>query len=144
MLTPWIGYQYLFIFGDSGLIDLTPATDAIGYCNYAGSAVPPNSKEVPDGDMNPNNDPNIYDGSPVCAGGQPYDFNNNVVFDAVRLRRHRLLAGVNYRYEMVMIGAQFLMDLVPPAEAQIDTEDARDLEGEDSQFGFVLELGGMF
>ena len=48
VLTPWIGYQYLFIFGDSGLIDLTPATDAIGYCNYAGSAVPPNSKEVPD------------------------------------------------------------------------------------------------
>jgi hypothetical protein len=145
VITPWVGYQYLFIFGDSGLIDLTPGTDAIGYCNYAGSAIPGNPpKEIEDGDANPNNNPSVYDGSPVCAEGQPYDFNNNVVFDAVRLRRHRLLAGVNYRYEMVMVGAQFIMDLVPPSDAQPNDEDARDLEGEDSQYSFVFELGGMF
>src|SRR5262245_7715642 len=80
-LTPWVGYQYLFIYGDSGLIDLTPGTDAVGYCNYAGNAVPGNPpKRVNDGDNDPNNDASVYDGSPVCAGGQPYDFNNNVVF----------------------------------------------------------------
>jgi hypothetical protein len=143
VITPWVGYQYLFIFGDSGLIDLTPATDAIGYCNYAGSAIPGNPpKDATDAMGNVVGE--VYDGSPVCAGGQPYDFNNNVVFDAVRLRRHRLLAGVNYRYEMVMVGAQFIMDLVPPAEAQPDDEDAAHLEGEASQYSFVLELGGMF
>lgn len=141
VITPWVGYQYLFIYGDSGLIDLTPGTDAVSYCGYAGNAVPPNSKEV----TNSNGDPaDVYDGSPVCVGGQPYDFNNNVVFDNVRLRRHRLLAGMNYRYEMVMVGAQFIMDLVPPADAQTNEEDKRDLEGEDSQYSFVFELGGMF
>jgi hypothetical protein len=140
VLTPWVGYQYLFIFGDSGLVDLTPGTDALGSCNYAGNAVPPNSREVPDGDGTAD----VYDGSPICAGGQPYDFNNNVVFDAVRLRRHRLLAGVNYRYEMVMVGAQFIMDLVPPSDAQPDDQDAEDLDGESAQYSFVFELGGMF
>ena len=141
-LTPWVGYQYLFIYGDSGLIDLTPGTDAIDYCNYAGNNVPGNSNLDPD-KVNADGEP-IYDGSPVCAGGQPYDFNNNVVFDPVRLRRHRLLAGLNYRYEMVMIGAQFIMDLVPPADAQVSDEAKADLEGEDRQYSFVFELGGMF
>ena len=141
VLTPWIGYQYLFIFGDSGLIDLTPATDAIAYCHYQSSGTPPTPKQVPDSSGNL---VDVYDGSPVCNGGQPYDFNNNVVFDPVRLRRHRLLFGVNYRYEMVMVGGQFAMDLVSPADAQVDEDDADDLEGEPKQYGFMLELGGMF
>jgi len=141
VLMPWVGYQYLFIWGDSGLIDLTPGTDAIGYCNYAGNAVPPYQKEVTNSEGDPEG---VYDGSPVCAGGQPYDFNNNVVFDPVRLRRHRLLAGANYRYEMVMVGAQLIMDLVPPADAQTNAEDKADLEGEARQYSFVFELGAMF
>lgn len=141
VITPWIGYQYLFIYADSGLIDLTPGTDAIGYCNYAGNAVPPYAKQVPDSNDNPTD---VYDGSPICAGGEPYDFNNNVVFDPVRLRRHRLMGGLNYRYEMVMVGGQFMMDLVPPADAQPDEEDKADLEGEARQYSFVFELGAMF
>jgi hypothetical protein len=142
VLTPWVGYQYLFIYGDSGLIDLTPGTDAIDYCNYAGNNVPGNPNLDPD-KVNGDGEP-LYDGSPVCAGGQPYDFNNNVVFDPVRLRRHRLLAGLNYRYEMVMVGAQFIMDLVPPVDAQIFDDEKDALEGEDRQYSFVFELGGMF
>jgi hypothetical protein len=86
----------------------------------------------------------VYDGSPVCRGGQPFDFNNNTVFEPVRLRRHRVMAGVNYRYEMVMVGGQFMMDLVPPSDAQPDEQDAIDLKDEDKQFSFVLELGAMF
>ena len=142
VLTPWVGYQYLFIYGDSGLIDLTPGTDAIDYCNYAGNNVPGNPNIDPD-KVNSDGE-SLYDGSPVCEGGQPYDFNNNVVFDPARLRRHRLLAGFNYRYEMVLVGMQFIMDLVPPADAQINDETAADLEGEDRQYSFVFELGGMF
>jgi hypothetical protein len=140
-LTPWLGYQYLFIYADSGLIDLTPGTDAVGYCNYQGNGVPPTTKEVLDTDNNP---VGVYDGSPVCAGGQPYDFNNNVVFDPARLRRHRLLAGLNYRYEMVMVGGQFIMDLVPPADAQPNADDKKALAGEEKQLSFVFELGAMF
>jgi hypothetical protein len=142
-ITPWLGYQYLFIWGDSGLIDLTPGTDAIQSCNYAGPAIPgnpdPNKTTQPDG-----SGAHVYDGSPVCRGGQPFDFNNNTVFDPVRLRRHRLLAGVNYRYEMVMVGGQFIMDLVPPSSAQPDADSKKALEGEDSQLSFVFELGAMF
>ena len=143
VLTPWVGYQYLFIWGDSGLIDLTPATDAIQACNYSGAAVPGNPDDgkttLPNGQGS-----HVYDGGPVCKGGQPFDFNNNTVFHPVRLRRHRLLAGVNYRYEMVMVGGQFMMDAVPPADAQPDADAKKYLAGEDKQFAFALELGAMF
>jgi hypothetical protein len=143
VLTPWLGYQYLFIFGDSGNIDLTPATDAIQACNYSGQAVPgnPDDSKTTLGDAGGEH---VYDGGPVCRGGQPFDFNNNTVFEPVRLRRHRLMAGVNYRYEMVMIGGQFMMDMIPPADAQPDAEDKLDLKDEDQQFAFVFELGAMF
>jgi hypothetical protein len=141
VLTPWIGYQYLFIWGDSGLIDFTPATDAIQACNYSGSNVPGN----PDPNkVNSTTGQHVYDGSPVCRGGQANDFNNNGVFEPARLRRHRLLAGLDYRYEMVMVGGQFIMDLVPPADAQPRQTEKNYLQGEDKQFSFVLELGAMF
>jgi hypothetical protein len=80
----------------------------------------------------------------VCEGGTPLDFNNNTVFDPVRIRRQRLLAGLNYRYEMVMVGGQFIMDLVPPADAQVDADEEAALEGEEKQWTLVFELGGMF
>jgi hypothetical protein len=142
VLTPWIGYQYLWIFGDSGLIDLTPGTDALQYCNYAGQNVPGN----PDPDpkyRTPEGDP-VYDGQPICAGGSPLDFNNNVVFRSARLERQRFIVGANYRYEMVMFGAQFLMDLIPPGDAQSDDEDAEILKDEERQFTLSFELGAMF
>jgi hypothetical protein len=136
VLTPWVGYQYLWIFGDSGLVDLTPGTDALRYCNYAGQNVPGNTD--PDENKEPNN------GQPVCRGGSPLDFNNNVVFKQARLERHRLIAGVNYRYEMVMLGGQFLIDAVPPADAQNDDADAKILEDESRQWTLSFELGAMF
>jgi hypothetical protein len=141
VLTPWIGYQYLFIWGDSGLIDLTPATDAIQACNYSGGALPGNPDPTK---TNPMTGQPVYDGSPVCRGGQAYDFNNNTVFEPARLRRHRLLLGTNYRYEMVTVGAQFIMDLVPPENAQYRESAKEYLAGEDKQFSFVFELGAAF
>ena len=134
IITPWIGYQYLWIFGDSGLVDLTPATDPVGYCNYAGQNVP--------GNLDPNK--SQPDGQPVCTGGSPLDFNNNVVFDKVRLERQRLMFGANYRYEMVMIGGQFITDIVDPSAAQNSDQDKKDLEGEKRQWTIVLEAGAMF
>jgi hypothetical protein len=136
IITPWIGYQYLFIFGDSGLVDLTPATDAIGYCNYTGPNVP--------GNPDPNPDKDDFSGQPVCNGGSPADFNNNTTFDHVRLQRQRLLAGLNYRYEMVMVGGEFIWDIIPPEDAQSDDEDKAALAGEDKQWTLVLELGAIF
>ncbi len=136
VITPWIGYQYVWMFGDSGLIDLTPGTDAVGYCNFAGPNVP--------GNQDPNKPAGQFDGQPVCAGGSPLDFNNNVVFNKVRLERQRLLIGVNYNYEMVMLGGQFITDIVDPADAQNSDADSEDLKGEDRQWTIVLEAGAMF
>jgi len=134
VLTPWVGYQYLWIFGDSGLVDLTPGTDAQGYCNYAGSNVP--------GTADPKK--TYYDGQPVCRnGGAPDDFNNNTVFSSVRVHRQRLMVGANYRYEMVMLGAQFITDLLSPGDANSGANKT-DLKGEDRQWTLVLDLGAVF
>jgi hypothetical protein len=152
VLTPYVGYQYLWIFGDSGLIDLTPGTDALRYCDYAGQNVPGNTDpEAPAPEDRNENDPRPEqnNGQPICrgpqgSGGSPLDFNNNVVFKPARLERHRLIMGVNYRYEMVMLGGQFLIDAVPPADAQNDAEDQKILEGESRQWTLSFELGAMF
>jgi hypothetical protein len=136
VLTPYLGYQYVWIFADSGLVDLTPGTDALRYCNYAGQNVPGNT------DPDPNKIPDS--GQPVCNGGSPLDFNNNVVFKPARLERHRLIFGLNYRYEMVMLGGQFLIDAVPPADAQNDEADKKALKDEERQYTLSFELGAMF
>jgi len=135
VLTPWIGYQYLWIFGDSGLVDLTPGTDAQGYCNYAGSNVP--------GSKDPNK--SYYDGQPVCkaGAGSAADFNNNTVFAPVRVHRQRLMFGANYRYEMVTGGAQFITDIVSPSDANSGANKS-DLKGEARQWTLVLQLGAHF
>jgi hypothetical protein len=134
VLTPWVGFQHIWIFGDSGLIDLTPATDALHYCNYQGQNAP----------GTPDPDKTTYDGQPVCAGGTAADFNNHVVFAPARLERQRLLFGLSYRYEMVMAAGQFIIDLVDPADAQNDDADKVILEGEPRQWALVFELAGVF
>ena len=147
VLTPWIGYQYLWIFGDSGLIDLTPATDPLGYCGYTGPNQPGNADEFRSDRQTADGEP-IYDGQPVCAGGSTLDFNNNVVFNRARLERQRILLGVKYRYEMVMGGIQFSTDLIKPADAQSsqDDEEALSTNGESipRQWTLVFELGTSF
>jgi hypothetical protein len=168
VLTPWIGYQYLWIFGDSGLIDTTPATDPVGYCQFTGTNVPGNAdpqankQEQPSGRQ-------VYDGQPVCAGtnpassGQrssPLDFNNNVVFNNARLERQRGMVGLSYRYEMVALGMAFITDLVDPADAQVGDDtvlmptgtpgryrtvtDADTLKDVKRQWSLVFEVGAMF
>ncbi|HSC90000.1 MAG TPA: hypothetical protein VLC09_22165 [Polyangiaceae bacterium] len=135
-LTPWVGFQYLFLIGNSGAIDFTPATDAQQYCNYIGNnqaggpAQPPGTAG--------------RDGMPVCQGGVPTDFANTHVFTPVRLERRRLFAGANYQYEILQVGAQVSFDLGSPADAQNDEADRRDLANQPSQLVFALQLGAVF
>ncbi len=157
VLTPWVGFQYVWIFGDSGLVDTTPGTDPIGYCNYAGDNLPGNpdpSKLQDDGATQ------LYDGQPICLGGSREDFNNNVVFDEARFERQRLLLGLAYRYEMVNVGLELITDLVSPQKAQVgsgttalrdttgakigEIDDAELLDGEKPQWTVVVELGATF
>ena len=138
VLTPWIGYQHLWIFGDSGLVDLTPATDAQGACGFAGVLVP--------GNGNQSTRESEYTGAPVCTNGprSNADFNNNAVFRRARLERHRLLVGFNYRYEILLAGAQFTTDLTSPADAQSSERDAAVLADESRQWTLALQLGAAF
>ena len=135
VVTPWIGYQYLWIFGDSNVVDFTPKTDAFQGCNYSGVNAPGQAPAVS----------GTYSGQPYCAnGGQVWDFNNNRIFKPARLRRQRLLLGANVRYETFMFGAQLITDLVSPSDAQAGSASKSALAGEKRQYTGVLELGVMF
>ncbi len=157
ILTPHVGYQWLRIFGDSGLVDLTPNTDAVQQCGYQGD----NSPASPDPAKAPN-----FDGQPTCTGSSA-DFNNNVVFDAVRLTRHRLNFGAHLRYQMMHFGIHAITEVVPIAEANQEKvevldpsdpsnkstltinyfEDDPRTEGDDAvktQWTIALELGAVF
>ncbi|MEO8906295.1 MAG: hypothetical protein ABI627_32625 [Polyangiaceae bacterium] len=146
VLTPWLGYQYVWIFGDSGLVDLTPGTNAVQACGYTGPNVPGNPDPNPSKQSKPDatgKTGQVYDGQPVCSSGSPRDFNNNTVFNPVRLHRQRLIFGMNYRYEMVMVGAQFMTDLLSPSDANTGSN-KDDLKGEARQWTLGLELGAVF
>lgn len=107
VITPYASYQWLRIFGDSGLIDMTPNTDAVSYCDFKGT----NTPATPD----PNK--TDRDGQPVCGRGSSADFNNTAVFAPVRLTRHRVGGGLNLRVQMIKFGAQFMIDAVSPEDA---------------------------
>lgn len=110
-VTPYVGYQRLIIFGDSVAVDTTPNVDALEQCGYAGD------------------DPNT--GEKQCrnhlsnGAANNGDFNNNVTFDKVRTHRHRGILGLNYRYEMLYLASEFLIDLTPPNDENPGLSDTR-------------------
>lgn len=157
VFTPYMGYQYLRIFGDSGLVDLTPNTDATAMCNHQGTNTPASPDQTKFVDQNGNGtaDPGEYyhDGQPVCgqnpnAGTDPNaptnsaDFNNNVVFTPVRLNRHRLGGGFNLRFQVVQFGAHFITDVVDVAAANKD-QDTFDFSEVGRQWTLSFSLGAM-
>ncbi|MDB4993696.1 MAG: hypothetical protein JWM74_1128 [Myxococcaceae bacterium] len=100
VITPYLGYQRLIILGDSLIVDGTPNVDALQQCGYAG--------------------PDPQSGAPTCrhklsnGADANADFNNNFTFEKVRTHRHRGIFGVSYRYEILFLASQFLIDLTPP------------------------------
>jgi hypothetical protein len=132
VLTPYIGYQFIRIFGDSGLIDSTPNTDPLGYCNYQGQNVPGTETATPP-----------HTGQPICTGGSPDDLNNTKTFDRTRITRHRLVAGLSYRYEMVVLAGQFITDVVDASDANTDAEAAA-LKDVPRQSIIALQIGTAF
>lgn len=101
-LIPSLGYQRVIIFGDSNVLDATPAVDAQQQCGYEGA--------------NPQN------GAPICRNRLPNgeaasaDFANNFTFDKVRVHRNKGMVGLHYRYELVWLGGQFAADLTDPKD----------------------------
>jgi hypothetical protein len=129
VVSPYIGYQQLFIFGNSAVLDATPSVSALGQCGYQG--VQQSGAQA---------------GSPTCkntvsTGQGPVandaDFNNNITFNAVRIQRNRMFLGATYRYELLYLGAQFLFDLTSPQSVDADLSSAR-------QWTMSLEAGVFF
>ena len=139
VLTPWAGYQHLFIYGNSGVVDLTPGENAIQACGLVGPSIP----GTRDRDRN--------DGSPVCSpGGSTSDFANNRIFEPVSIMRQRLLFGMNYRYEILTVGGQVMADVFNSARNMNDDAEAfvfkaeQDEGGNVGNFSFALQLGAQF
>ncbi len=101
-LIPSLGYQRVIIFGDSNVLDATPAVDAQQQCGYEGSSP--------------------VNGAPICRNrlpsGEPAnaDFANNFTFEKVRVHRNKGMVGLHYRYELVWLGGQFAADLNDPKD----------------------------
>lgn len=134
VLTPWIGYQFLRIFGDSGLIDTTPNTDAVTLCGYGGTNTPATPDPTKSG----------ADGQPICNKGSSADFNNTTVFNPVRLNRHRIVAGLQLRVQMVMLGTQFSYDVVDPADANKPDTGENLFKDVKRQATIAVDLGAVF
>ncbi len=124
---PYIGWQMLWIDGDSGVVDGTPAVDGLKNCN----ARPPTDKEIAAGDDGGFRCQSGGAGSPLGppdakANAAKLDMNNNMVFNRVRLRRQRLFIGLAFRYEIAHILLHAMTELADPsAGADGDTEKAR-------------------
>jgi hypothetical protein len=143
VLTPYVGYQYMRIFGDSGLIDFTPNTDALSMCGYTGSNQP-GTAGYPVADPN---DPTKTKtlpatGQPICSGSNG-DFNNTKTFNRTRITRQRIVLGLMYRIEMVVLGGQFSTDVVDPAAANSGATAAA-LSGVPRQISFGFQVGTAF
>ncbi len=114
----------------------------MSYCNFQGLTSPANPVQGPGGETLP------YDGQPVCAGGSQADFNNTVVFQAVRMARHRLNFGAQLRFQMVKFGAHVATDIVTPEDANQGADNEIDGEnkfaGLGQQWTFAVELGALF
>ena len=111
VLTPYLGAQRVIIFADSSVVDLTPGVDPLN-CGYLGPNVPgnPNATTGNLAGKTPN------DGMPLCANSAAgLDFNNDTTFAKVRVHRWRWIAGLNYKFEILYLAAQFAMDLTNPS-----------------------------
>jgi hypothetical protein len=96
VVTPYVGYQRLYVFGDSESVNLAPNVNPLTACGYNG---------------------NLPNGQPNCRNGgiSNFAFNEDALFSNIRNHRDRGIIGVNYRYEILYLAGQFLVDLVDPS-----------------------------
>jgi hypothetical protein len=153
IITPWLGYQWLSIDARSSLVDLTPGVDALAACGFAGTNVPGSDRAeaAPASGAGPD----VFDGAPLCRNGAASgsDFANTVSFGDTEVQRHRVLLGVSYRQELLLVGLELIGDLVRPDAAQGDAAVAAllrcDASGGDCrpsprQWTLALQLGAAF
>jgi hypothetical protein len=125
-ITPVLGAQMLFIFGDSGVIDLTPTRSAFAECPRQ------QVRYVPDASS-----PSMLAGQLQCGGGgalpsaggrtippELNDTRNNAVFAPMRIRRVRGFFGLQVQWQVLTFSAQVSADLAEPAFVSEPSADA--------------------
>lgn len=112
-ITPILALQWMWVFADSELVDLTPDVDAYGQCLPVAGG----------GCSLVGTLPTDADGITRVPG---QDYNNNAVFEQVRATRSRLVLGVQGQYRAITLTGTFAFDVVPPSGA--DADNPEDLE----------------
>jgi hypothetical protein len=137
MIQPYVGWQMLWLFIDSGVVDLTPTYDPLANC----VARPPTPAEI---HIDPTTGKGGYTGQIACNGdvNDRLDLNNNHVFRQIHgVSRMRLLAGVHFRYESAFVLAHVIGDILDPAQGTNDSEFKADYQGMAKQVTIGLEAG---
>ncbi|MBI5517829.1 MAG: hypothetical protein HY909_28920 [Deltaproteobacteria bacterium] len=119
-LTPYLGGQFLMIFGDSGVTDLTPSRSAYRECPRQEIRYVDDTRPMDD----PARSPSGRVGQLVCNGGGtapdamlPGDLNdtrNSQVFERMRIRRTRAIIGLQLQWELLSFTAEFTTDVGAP------------------------------
>lgn len=127
-LSPYVGGQGLLIFGDSGVIDLTPSRSAQSECPR------PQTRFIPDARTGADRSPSGLVGQVFCNGGGtlpsatlPGDLNdtrNSAVFAPMRILRTRGFLGLQMQWEILMVTAEFSVDLGDPSFTTTPSVDA--------------------
>lgn len=116
-LTPVLGAQMLFIFGDSGVIDLTPARSAYSECpRQQVRYVPdPTSPSMLAGQLQCGSGGTLPSVGGTAIPGELNDTRNNAVFAPMRIRRVRGFLGLQFQWEIFTVMADLAVDLADPA-----------------------------
>jgi hypothetical protein len=149
VLTPYIGAQRVIIFADSTVVDFAPNYDPLQpgkpwSCGWLGPNIPDNKYSNPAlGKLGNGQPPN--DGTPICenklsnGAANNSGFNDYNTFAKARIHRWRGIAGLNYRFEVMYLAAQFAMDVTDPS-----AENANMGISGDKQWTMSLEAGVSF
>ncbi len=129
-LTPFLGGQFLMIFGDSGVIDFTPTRSAFAECPRQEIRYVADARPMTD----PLRSPSGLVGQLQCGSGGmappgnlPGDLNdtrNSGVFAAMRIYHTRMIAGLQAQWEMFTVSGEFALDMTPPGWLRTPSTDA--------------------
>jgi hypothetical protein len=112
-LTPYVGYQMLFVMARTGILDATPAID-----------------EYPDG----TNDPGACGGS-----GQPECIVNEFIYNRQMISRHRPFVGMRVIYSVFRLGVEAMF--VPPGKSQETLQGGTAIDQSAFQQQYSISLG---
>ncbi len=112
VLTPYVGAQRVIIFADSSVVDLTPGVDPLN-CGYLGPNVPGNKNVTPGNSPGTGSD---RERRHACL----HELEQPTSTTTRRSGRRASTAGdgsagLNYRFEVLYLAAQFAMDLTNPS-----------------------------